>query len=387
MTEKPLRIVHCFREPAGGLFRHVRDLVELQHRAGHAVGVICDSTTGGPFEEELLKRLAPHLGLGLKRFPMRRQIAPSDLAATLRLMREVRSLDPDILHGHGAKGGAYARVIGTLLRASGIRVARIYSPHGGSLHYDPAKLAGRVYFAAERIFARMTDAFIFVSQFEAETYRAKVGGPRRPASVIRNGLRAEEFEPIVPAPNARDFLFIGTLRDLKGPDVFIRALALVAKQRGRAPTAWIVGDGEEKPRYERLVRELGLDATTAFHPAMPVREGFALARTVVVPSRAESMPYIILEAVAAGMPLIATRVGGIPEIFGAETGRLVPPGDAEALAAAMAGVSAAPDAARAAAFRLRGQIRAAFSVEAMAAAITAVYRSVTVSRRAPRALG
>ena len=360
MTEKPLRIVHCFREPAGGLFRHVRDLVELQQRAGHAVGVICDSTTGGPFEEELLRRLAPHLALGLKRFPMRRQIAPSDLAATLRLMREVRSLDPDILHGHGAKGGAYARVIGTLLRASGIRVARIYSPHGGSLHYDPAKLAGRVYFAAERIFARMTDAFIFVSQFEADTYKA---------------------------PDARDFLFIGTLRDLKGPDVFIRALALVAKQRGRAPTAWIVGDGEEKPRYEGLVRELGLEATTSFHPAMPVREGFALARTVIVPSRAESMPYIILEAVAAGMPLIATRVGGIPEIFGAETGRLVPPGDAEALAAAMAGVSAAPDAARAAAFRLRGQIRAAFSVEAMAAAITAVYRSVTVSRRAPRPLG
>ena len=73
---------------------------------------------------------------------MRRQVAPSDIAATWRLLREVRALNPDILHAHGAKGGAYARVIGTLLRASGSRVARIYSPHGGSLHYD-AELACR----------------------------------------------------------------------------------------------------------------------------------------------------------------------------------------------------------------------------------------------------
>jgi len=54
-----------------------------------------------------------------------------------RLLKEIRSLNPDVLHAHGAKGGAYARIIGTLLRASGSRVARIHTPHGGSLHYDP----------------------------------------------------------------------------------------------------------------------------------------------------------------------------------------------------------------------------------------------------------
>jgi hypothetical protein len=122
------RIVHCFRAPVGGLFRHVRDLVEAQHRAGHSVGIICDSTTGGAFEDEALSHLAPCLALGFKRLPMRRQIAPSDITAAFRLMRQVRALDPDILHAHGAKGGAYARVIGTLLRAFGLRVARIYSP-------------------------------------------------------------------------------------------------------------------------------------------------------------------------------------------------------------------------------------------------------------------
>ena len=143
--------------------------------------------------------------LGLMRFPMRRQLAPSDLAAAWRIAGKVRPLAPDILHGHGAKGGAYARTIGTLLRATGHRVARIYTPHGGSLHYDPKSAAGRVYFLAERALGRMTDGFIFVSQFEADTYAAKVGRPRAPASVIPNGLRPEEFEPVAAGHRCRRF--------------------------------------------------------------------------------------------------------------------------------------------------------------------------------------
>ena len=132
-----MNIVHCFREPSGGLFRHVRDLAEAQHAAGHAVGIVCNSSTGGSLDDAMLDRLDPQLGLGLVRLPMRRQLALSDLAATWRIAGKVRPLAPDILHGHGAKGGAYARMIGTLLRATGTRVARIYTPHGGSLHYDP----------------------------------------------------------------------------------------------------------------------------------------------------------------------------------------------------------------------------------------------------------
>jgi glycosyltransferase involved in cell wall biosynthesis len=372
----PLRIVHCFRAPVGGLFRHVCDLAEMQHRAGHQVGIICDASTGGTFEDAVFARVRPFLALGLRRFPMRRQIAPSDIAATFALFREVRSLNPDVLHAHGAKGGAYARVIGTLLRVFGSRVARIYSPHGGSLHYDRKALGGRVYFAAERLLERMTDAFIFVSSYEADAYATKVGRPTRPFAIVRNGLRPEEFEPVVRSPDARDFLFIGTLRDLKGPDVFIDALARLRDRTGKAPTAWIVGDGEDKPRYETMVKTFGLDATVAFRPAMPARDAFALARVVVIPSRAESMPYIVLEAVAAAVPLITTNVGGIPEIFGRESGRLVPPGDPGMLAAAMEEIMEAPAGAANAALALRADIKSHFSVEAMATAVVAVYRSV-----------
>lgn len=378
MGKAPMRIVHCFRAPVGGLFRHVCDLARAQHDAGHAVGIICDSTTGGPFEEKALAAIEPVLALGLKRFPMRRQITPSDIAATWRAKREVRTLDPDILHAHGAKGGAYARVIGTLLRASGIRVARIYSPHGGSLHHDPKSLAGRVYYTAERILERMTDAFIFVSQYEADTYAARVGVPTRPATVIRNGLRPEEFEPVPPTPDAVDFLYIGALRDLKGTDVFIEALAAMARAGEPPATALIVGDGPDKERYRQMVRDTGLSGTVTFTDPMPARDAFARARAVIVPSRAESMPYIVLETIAAAMPIVATRVGGIPEIFGPQSDRLLPPGDANALADAMVALRRDPAAARDAADRLRQAIRQSFSVEAMATAISVVYRSVTI---------
>jgi glycosyltransferase involved in cell wall biosynthesis len=374
----PLRIIHCFRSPVGGLFRHVADLVEAQHQAGHQIGIICDSSTGSGREINVFARLEPWLGLGLLRVPMRREIGPSDLTATWRLARRIRSLKPDVLHGHGAKGGAYARTIGTILRATGSRVARIYTPHGGSLHYDKSSLGGRVYLGSERALARMTDAFIFVSDFERDAFIAKVGKSKRPMVVVRNGLRPEEFEPVRPGTNVRDFLFIGELRDLKGPDVFIGAVALLRSRKGRAPTAVIVGSGPDEQKYRTVVSELDLADDVEFRGAMPARDALRLTRTMVVPSRAESMPYIVLETIAAGIPIVATRVGGIPEIFGADSDRLVPPGNAAALADAMAAVTANMEAAQTAAAALKQRIRAEFSVRAMGAAIEGVYRTVTV---------
>jgi glycosyltransferase involved in cell wall biosynthesis len=373
-ADRALRIVHCFRSPIGGLFRHVADLTQEQARNGHSVGIICDSSTGGEYEERLFERLMPSLALGLKRFPMRRQVSPSDLAATWRLMREIRSLNPDILHAHGAKGGAYARMIGAILRASGTRVARIYTPHGGSLHYDPHTLGGRVYFTTERLLELMTEALIFVSGYEANAYRLKVGPPRPPVTLARNGLRPEEFEPITPDTDAVDFLYIGMLRDLKGTDVFIDALAEIGRREGTAPRAMIVGDGPDRTKYQEAVRNLDLGRTTLFHAPMPARDAFRKARVVVVPSRAESMPYIVLETIGAGVPLIATRVGGIPEIYGPYSDQLVAPSDIAALAGAMLGAAKNPQEARTKADALRAHIQPLFSIEAMAGSIAGAYR-------------
>lgn len=320
-----LRIVHCFRSPVGGIFRHVRDLVEAQARAGHLVGIVCDSTTGGDYEERLFAELADRLELGIWRTPMQRHVGPGDLAAALRAFGIIRKLQPDILHGHGAKGGVYARMFGSLLRVSRSRVARLYSPHGGSLHYDETTTTGRVFFGLERLMERATDHLLFVSDYERRTFRRKIGEPTVPSSLVYNGLRACEFEPVPPAPDAADFLYIGMMRDLKGPDLFIDALALTQARLGRAVTAAMVGAGDDLPRYRAQAERLGLSAQVRFLDPMPARKAFSLAKVIVVPSRAEAMPYIVLEALAAGMPMIATAVGGIPEIFGHDSPALVLP--------------------------------------------------------------
>ncbi|MHC1549368.1 glycosyltransferase family 4 protein [Phyllobacterium sp. K27] len=324
-ASRSLRIVHCFRAPVGGVFRHVRDLVSAQNAAGHQVGVICDATIGSALEEQLLAELGDKLALGLTRIAMQRQIGPRDAIAAFQTYKTIKKLKPEILHGHGAKGGTYARVFGSLLRVSGVGVARFYSPHGGSLHYDPTKLSGKLIFRIERLMERMTDRIIFVSQFERETYVRKVGEPHCASALIHNGLSAEEFDPVVDNDNAADFLFIGELRILKGPDIFIEALARASAASTRKLTAVIVGEGKDRAMLVKQAKDAQQQADIEFLPPMKARGAFPLGKIVVVPSRAEALPYIVLEALAAGKPLIASRVGGIPEILGDQSLALVRP--------------------------------------------------------------
>jgi glycosyltransferase involved in cell wall biosynthesis len=334
-SKRKLRIVHCFRSPVGGIFRHVRDLTEAQVAEGHAVGIVCDSTTGGAFEEKLFGEMAGLLELGVRRTPMQRHIGPGDIASAWRSYRIIEELRPDVLHGHGAKGGVYARLFGSLLRASRSRVARLYSPHGGSLHYDERTVVGKIFFTLERLMSRFTDHLLFVSDYERRAYRRKVGEPPIPNSLVYNGLREAEFEPVPPGPDAADFLYVGMMRDLKGPDIFIDALARAGQATGRPLRAVMVGAGDDLPKYKVQAAALGLAERISFRDPIRAREAFPLGRVIVVPSRAEAMPYIVLEALAAGLPMIASAVGGIPEIFGPDSPALVQP-DADDLARAMA---------------------------------------------------
>ncbi|WGI75565.1 glycosyltransferase family 4 protein [Sinorhizobium meliloti] len=336
MSERPLRILHCFRSPVGGIFRHVRDLAEAHANAGHQVGILCDSTTGGTHEDALFEEVRPHLALGIIRVPIHRSIGPSDAAALWRGYKEIRSLQPDVLHGHGAKGGVLARIVGSALRVNKYRVARLYSPHGGSLHFERRSLAGSLILRVERLQERLTDALVFVCEYERRTYGARVGLPLARNELIYNGIDDAEFEPVETGPGAVDFLYIGMMRDLKGPDLFIEGFAAAEEIAGRRLSALMVGDGPQQRQYEEMTLRMGLADRVRLLPAMRAREAFALARKVVIPSRAESMPYILLEALAAGKPVIATRVGGIPEVLGADSEALVPPGDAGALARLMA---------------------------------------------------
>jgi glycosyltransferase involved in cell wall biosynthesis len=368
---RPLAILHVFRAPVGGLFRHVVDLVRGQAAAGHRVGIVADATTGGARAEAALAELAPLLALGLTRVPMSRHLGLSDVTAVRRVAQVIAASGADVIHGHGAKGGAYARL-------AGARALRAYTPHGGSLHFDPRSPIGFVYLTLERALLRRTDLILFESAYAREIYHARVGTPAAPVRVIHNGVAAAEFVPVMPAADASEILFVGELRRLKGVDVLIEALSLL-NAGGEAVSSTIVGSGPEAAEFEALARARGL-AKVSFPGAMPAREAFARGRLLIVPSRAESLPYIVLEAGAAGVPMLATNVGGIPEIFGPHSDRLLAPGDAAKLAAAIRTAHADPEGMRASADELRARVRAEFSAETMVEAVLAAYRAAAEHR-------
>ncbi|MFA5899054.1 MAG: glycosyltransferase, partial [Hyphomicrobium sp.] len=291
---------------------------------------------------------------------------------TSRAVREAaNALGADVLHGHGAKGGAFVRLAGRDLRRSGRHVAVFYTPHGGSLHYGPASPQGLVYLAVEKFLARYTDGLIFESGFIGDVYDRRVGGAGVPRRVIPNALQPHDFTPHQPNAGAAEFLFIGELRQLKGVDVLLEALSRIAADR--PVRAVIAGAGPDASKYHSQAQELNLDGLVSFPGAVPAQTAFASGRVLVVPSRAESMPYIVLEAAAASMPIIATNVGGIPEIVNGTDTPLISPGDSEALYEAMVGFLDDPEAAKRRAVRLKAAVADRFTVARAAESVLAFY--------------
>ena len=148
-----VNILHILRAPLGGLFRHVVDLVAGQAGRGHRVGMIVDSTTGGARADAALAELKPHLALGLQRVAISRELGPSDVRALRFVSGWIKNAAPDVLHGHGAKGAALAR-----LTPSAPNAIRVYTPHGGSLVYRPGTLAGGFYRTLEWLLRRSCHA-------------------------------------------------------------------------------------------------------------------------------------------------------------------------------------------------------------------------------------
>ena len=373
MAPRPLNILHVMRAPVGGLFRHVADLARGQAARGHRVGIVADATTGGDQAEAVLADLSTVLALGITRVPMSRHIGPRDLAAVAHVSARVAAAAVDVLHGHGAKGGAYARLAH---RRGGIRV---YTPHGGSLHYSWASPSGFLYLTLERLLLRRTHLFLFESAYGRDIFRRKVGDPGATARVVHNGVAPAEFAPVTVGTQASDVVFVGELRVLKGVAVLIEALSLLARE-GRKVSATIVGEGPDRAAFEALVAACGLRGGVAFVGARPARAGFALGSLLVVPSLAESLPYIVLEAAAAAVPFIATRVGGVPEILGLYSAELVAPNDPAALARAIAQALREPAAKRLAGARIQARVREAFSIDAMTEAVLAAYADARAAR-------
>jgi glycosyltransferase involved in cell wall biosynthesis len=381
--QRPLRIIHCFRSPVGGIFRHVRDLVIEHSKAGHEVGILCDSSTGGEHEDALFDDIRPYLALGLTRVPIRRSISPSDIGVLWDAYKKIKSLRPDVLHGHGAKGGVLARLAGSALRVNRYCVARLYTAHGGSLHYSRSSLLGQFVLRMERLQEYFTDALVFICEYERDTYTKRVGRPRTQTRLIYNGISERDFELIPTRSDAVHFIYVGMLRDLKGPDLFVDAFAKTERLIGRPLSALMIGDGPDRDRYREMMVERGLGKRIGMLPAMRVQQAFAMSQNLVVPSRAEAMPYIVLEGLGAGKTIIATRVGGIPEALGKDSEALVAPDNSDDLARVMADAIRVPDWHEKTMPPI-DEVRSVFSATVMAKDVLKLYREL-LERRAGKA--
>jgi glycosyltransferase involved in cell wall biosynthesis len=374
VPDQPLRILHAVRAPVGGIFRHILDLANGQADRGHHVGIVADSLTGGERAEAALAEIAPRLTFGVHRLAIRREPHPEDFMVWAHFTRMVRRLKPDVLHGHGAKAGAFVR-----LKARSKNTIRVYTPHGGSLHYPPNTLKGALYSRLERALMNSTDLFLFESAFARNTYQRMIGTPTGLVRCVFNGVTAAEFDPVEKAGDATDIVYVGEFRHIKGADLLIDAVARL-RANGKPVTLTLAGDGEELEALKARIQRLGLAEAARFIGHVKARYGFSKGNLLVVPSRGDSMPYVVIEASAAGIPMVAADVGGIPEIFGPHTDALFAPNSVDAMAGAIRTALDDPAAALVRAKSLQQRILLHFSQDAMVEGVMAGYRDAFADR-------
>ena len=361
-----MRILHVFRSPVGGLFRHVCDLVKAQSELGHDVGIYCDSATGGQNAADLLLQAAQFCNLGVTREAMSKLPGLGDISCSRRAVALAKSLNVDIIHGHGAKGGLYGRLAAKLGGKAGV-----YTPHGGSLHYEWSRFPGLLFLGTEWLLRKTNSGMVFVCEFEKQLFDRKIGLGGCKSVVVHNGIWPEEFSDVAVPASARDLIFVGEMRHLKGVDVLLKAIALMKPKRN--VTATLVGDGPDIVSFKVLAAELGVSGQVNFSGPKRMPEAVKLGRIFVLPSRNESFPYVMLEAIAAHKPIIGSDVGGIGEVV--PKSQLCAPDNPAELARLIEKILDQPNLAAKQASVLAEQLKQGNTVTAMATQILAFYQT------------
>ena len=325
----------------GGPAVHVILLAEGLDALGYATTVALGAESP---REGNLRDLAARKGVRCVQVPgLGREIRPwSDAQALWSLYRMMRALRPDVVHTHTAKAGVLGR---SAARLAGIRhVVHTYHGHVLRGYFGAARTAA--FRAVEKGLARRTRVLIAVSESVKQDLVALGIAPADRIRVIPLGLELQPLAGVLPrgglrrdsgVPDGAPLVgIVGRLTAIKDIETFLLAAVRVSERDGRVRFA-VVGDGELRPALEARAAGLGLGGIVHFHGwryEMPAVYGDL--DVVVNTSINEGTPVALIEAMAAGRPVVATRVGGTPDLLGhGSRGRLVPPGDPEATALAI----------------------------------------------------
>lgn len=371
-----LRVLQVFQPFDGGVPQHVADLVEGSVAAG------VETVAAGPANAAVRGRLelaAPFVALPI----VGAMAAPGEDARTLRRLSAVlRSGAFDVVHTHAQKGGLLGR-----LAARRAGVPSIYTPN--SLVYRTQAVrprpGARARFvlgrSVERALGRHTAAIVAVAEHERRTAIEDGLAPPERIHVINNGVHCDVRAE--PDPRLTEFRgegpllgFMAGLRDQKGLPTLLDALEILAGG-GQAPRFAIVGNGELLGYVEDRVRSTALRDTTLVLPFASAAEAYLSALDAyVLPSYWEGLPIAVLEAMALGVPVVATAVDGTPEaVEHGQTGLLVPSHDAQALADALSTIGGDAELRARMGARAREVALERFTVEEMVAKTLDLYRT------------
>lgn len=358
-----MRIAHVVLElNVGGLERVVVDLARAQAAAGHTVHVFCLTER---------QALAAELRQGGVEVTVFNKASGFSAATLWSLARRMRNIAVDIVHSHNSVIHHYAVLAAKLAGAQVVN-----TQHGVS-----ALARARRQRLIFRSTLPLTAAVVFVSEETRRAIVEELGIRAGRAAVIPNGIRTEHFTAAPAAPGERHprvrFGTVGRMVAVKDHATLLRAFARLA---GRLPAAelHLLGCGELREATEQLTVELGLRNRVHFYPGGGDTRAFYSGLDVfVLSSETEGMPITVLEAMSAGLPVVSTRVGGVPEAAPEhEVAWYCPPKDPAALADAMYAAATSPELRRRGA-RARQLVLERYALSVMAQRYMDLYAAVT----------
>jgi glycosyltransferase involved in cell wall biosynthesis len=338
-----MRILLALESCGGGAGRHVIDLANGLLAKGHDVSLIYSSARAEPWFVAAIDAMP---SLTAHELPMQRSVGPGDWTTLRALKKLIRDEGPfDILHGHSSKAGALLR-----LASDGSDATRIYTPHA-PITMDPAlsTSARFLYGSMERWLARRCERIICVSRDERDHLEA-VGLPPEKLRVVYNGIafappadRAAIRQRLELETGTVCFGFVGRLSHQKAVHRAILAFAMLRARTDDARLV-IVGDGPERNRLESLAKKMGVFRQVTFTGHADGAELMAAFDVFLLPSRYEGMPYVLIEAVGCGLPIIVTDVGGAHVVVkNGDNGFVLPRPSIELLAERMADLAVQPE--------------------------------------------